>query len=365
MEDFTNQQDAYYGEGLENPEGYDDQDGSLSVANKPRILVMGARRSGKSSIQRVVFNKMSPHETLFLESTAQLDIKLVANNPFVQFQIWDFPGDYDFRGDLVYVGQVLDEQMVFSQCAALILVIDAQGEPYPDAVVRLVDIVRRAIMVNPSIVFEVFIHKVDGDLFLSDEHKIDCQRDIQQYMTEELNDANLNINLSYYLTSIYDHSIFEAFSKVVQKIIPQLPTLETLLNLLITNCSMEKSFLFDVVSRIYIATDSNPVNMQSYELCSDMIDVVIDVSCIYGVKEEQQEEAYGQAFDQDSSSVIKLSNDMVLYLKQVNSYLALVCLLKTDNFRKKGLIDHNIDCFKSALARVFYSPKTNPESTEG
>lgn len=44
----------------------------------------------------------------------------------------------------------------------------------------------------------------------------------------------------------------------------------------------QKSFLFDVVSKIYVATDSNPVDMQSYELCSDMIDVVIDVSCIYG-----------------------------------------------------------------------------------
>lgn len=48
------------------------------------------------------------------------------------------------------------------------------------------------------------------------------------------------------------------------------------------SCNMEKSFLFDVVSKVYIATDSNPVDMQSYELCSDMIDVVIDVSCIYG-----------------------------------------------------------------------------------
>lgn len=55
-------------------------------------------RSGKSSIQRVVFHKMSPHETLFLEGTNSLDIKYIANNSFVQFQIWDFPGDYDFKG---------------------------------------------------------------------------------------------------------------------------------------------------------------------------------------------------------------------------------------------------------------------------
>lgn len=43
-----------------------------------------------------------------------------------------------------------------------------------------------------------------------------------------------NISFSFYLTSIYDHSIFEAFSKVVQKLIPQLPTLENLLNIFIS-----------------------------------------------------------------------------------------------------------------------------------
>lgn len=41
-------------------------------SEKPRILLMGLRRSGKSSIQKVVFQKMSPHETLFLESTNKI-----------------------------------------------------------------------------------------------------------------------------------------------------------------------------------------------------------------------------------------------------------------------------------------------------
>ena len=44
---------------------------------------------------------------------------------------------------------------------------------------------------------------------------------------------------------------------------------------------------------------------------------------------------------------------MVLYLREVNSYLALVCLLRADNLTKRGLIDYNIDCFKRALAEVF------------
>lgn len=57
------------------------------------------------------------------------------------------------------------------------------------------------------------------------------------------------MSFSFYLTSIYDHSIFEAFSKVVQKLIPQLPTLENLLNIFISVSKeqqplCEQTFLF-------------------------------------------------------------------------------------------------------------------------
>lgn len=47
----------------------------LSDDGRPRIFLMGARRSGKSSIQKVVFHKISPHETLFLESTNEVRVK--------------------------------------------------------------------------------------------------------------------------------------------------------------------------------------------------------------------------------------------------------------------------------------------------
>ena len=83
-----------------------------------------------------------------------------------------------------------------------------------------------------------------------------------------------------------DHSALEAFSKVVQKLVPQLPTLNNLLDMLISSCVMEKSYLVDVVTKLYIATDSNPVDAHTYELCSDLIDVVIDVSYIYGMSRE-------------------------------------------------------------------------------
>ncbi|CAG0908188.1 unnamed protein product, partial [Cyprideis torosa] len=190
---------------------------------------------------------------------------------------------------------------------------------------------------------------VDG---LTDDHKIETQRDIHQRATEELVDAGLDtINLTFHLTSIYNHSIFEAFSKVVQKLIPQMATLENLLNIFNTNSGIEKSFLIDVVSKIYVATDSiTPVDIQSYELCCDMVDVVIDLSVIYG---SQTEEILEGSFDAQSAAMIRLNNRTVLCLREVNRFLALVCILREESFEKRGIIDYNFLVFRDSIRQVF------------
>jgi Ras-related GTP-binding protein C/D len=375
---------------------------------------------------------MSPHETLFrLEATQGLERAVVDHTPLCRFTVWDFPGDY--------YGE--DEANVFGGSTSLIFVVDAQDEPYDHVLQSFTNAVTRALSVNPNIVIEVFINKVDGELFLSDESKYDCRRDIMTQVTDELTDAGVSpdsIHIRYHLTSIYDHSIYEALSRVVQRLIPQLPTLENLLNVLVSTCSMEKAYLFDVVSKLYISTDPGPVDMQSVELCSDMIDVVLDVSGIYGLGPSQLElgptgeaisissgdpttssqqlakennanefsssnpdELVGtlisqapaedleeemvdpdSAYDSESASVIRLSNGMVsnmagksnkkisslqniimlillcvcvcvciqvLYLKEVDTMLALVCITRAENFRKKTLINYNIGCLKKAL----------------
>ncbi|GAA6069708.1 ras-related GTP binding Cb, partial [Tachysurus ichikawai] len=219
-----------FGYGVDEEEEDEEEDSEEDISpsqdsEKPRILLLGLRRSGKSSIQKVVFHKMPPSETLFLESTNKIYKDDISSSSFVNFQIWDFPGQVDF------FDPTFDYEMIFRGTGALIFVIDAQDD-YMEALGRLHLTVSRAYRINPNINFEVFVHKVDG---LSDDHKIETQRDIHQRANDDLADAGLDrLHLSFYLTSIYDHSIFEAFSKVVQKLIPQLPTLENLLNIFIS-----------------------------------------------------------------------------------------------------------------------------------
>lgn len=197
----------------------------------------------------------------------------------MDFQVWDFPGQLDFNSP------EFDVHAIFGEIGALIYVIDAQDD-YADALARLTRTVLELQPLYPDINVEVFIHKCDG---VSDDYKLDVRRDIIQRVSDELSDHGYeNPQVSYYLTSIYDHTIFEAFSKVIQKLIPHLASLEALLNELSRACHFEKVYLFDVLSKIYIATDSSPMDMSSYEICSDFIDVVVDISEIYAWDRPQE-----------------------------------------------------------------------------
>lgn len=82
-----------------------------------------------------------------------------------------------------------------------------------------------------------------------------------------------------------------------------------------------------------------------------------------------REEQDTAAFDEQSSSLIRLNNGTVLYLREVNKFLALVCILRDDNFEHKGeehvrlgtikylflsgIIDYNFLCFREAIQQVF------------
>ena len=54
--------------------------------------------------------------------------------------------------------------------------------------------------------------------------------------------------------------------------------------------------------------------------------------------------------DHKSFSVIKLSNGLVLCLREVDTHLGLVTMLREENFDKHGLLEFNFGILKEALA---------------
>lgn len=112
------------------------------------VLILGLRRSGKSSIINVVYKSLSPDDSLFLEST--LKCQYFDVNTFQKVRIWDGTGgdleasslatsqqhqnlskdrlkqtsiDNDPRGKLAWGSS---GQLYWTECAALVFVIDSQ-----------------------------------------------------------------------------------------------------------------------------------------------------------------------------------------------------------------------------------------------
>lgn len=126
---------------------------------------------------------------------------------------------------------------------------------------------------------------------------------------------------------------------------------------------IEKSYLLDVFTKLYIATDSNPVDGHSYELCADLVDLVIDVSCIYGLYNKNDSNSSNSSSNSSSNPMLPIDsssmaaarladNGPTLFFCEVGKYLSLVCVTREAVLEKRSLLDYNIKCFRKSLESV-------------
>ncbi|KAG0151921.1 hypothetical protein CROQUDRAFT_36202 [Cronartium quercuum f. sp. fusiforme G11] len=241
--------------------------------DRPKLLFMGPRSGGKSSIREVVFHKLQPDQTLHLETTRRITQDDI--NSFIDFEIWDLPGPLES-----------DEfAMPFAQVGAVIFVIDAQSS-YLTIIPQLAMTLIKAYEVNPSLHFEIFMHKIDA---VTLDYRNEIIEQFKDRLTDELADRELSIyattaialelgqRITYKFTTVFDYSIYDALSRVIMKIIPQQAALEQLMNVLAQQSG------FDTWTKLYIATDSSPTEKPLLEMCSEFMDIFTDLSELYGV----------------------------------------------------------------------------------
>ena len=236
----------------------------------------------------------------------------------MDFQVWDLPGQIN------YLDPSFDTSSIFGGVGAMIWVLDSTETDYMYAITRLTDTILHLQSSFPEIKYNIFIHKTDS---LSDDSREDIVRDIIQRVSDDLFDAGLDDPpVNFYPTSIYDYGIFEAFSKVIQGLVPQLHVFERLLDKICASCRFEKVYLFDVLSKIYIASDTAPLDMAMYSLSSDYIDIIVDLSDVYGWDRGNTEVRGPRAKDirkQSAESFVSNIKGYSLYLREINTSVAL------------------------------------------
>ncbi|KAJ1307792.1 hypothetical protein OPQ81_001877 [Rhizoctonia solani] len=342
---------------------------------RKKVLVCGLRKSGKTSALRVLIQGIAPKDTFYIETTTQIVKENV--DTIIPLEVWDCPGSTTAQN----LGVPL------SQFSSIVFFIDIQDD-YHLPIRRFYDLVVAAYDANiTNLPFEVLVHKAEAH---SEDYRIDNFREIQQRIEDELYDhpsgsLHTFYPISYHMTSVYDHTTHEAFSRIVQRITSQLhvAALENLMNVLTPNCSMAKCFLFDVNLRIYVATDASPVDPGSYEACSEYVQTILTFARLYhmsstltspttptpqnisgppfqhnkpeAVSEVEPSGSREELFPEGewASSFAQLAPETTLAYWQITGSLALVSLLRSDVFEsKRGLIEYNVAYFRDAVQKI-------------
>ncbi|KAA1467737.1 Gtr1/RagA G protein Gtr2 [Dentipellis sp. KUC8613] len=332
------------------PPSTDGPSGSQSPIDRTKILLLGQRRSGKTSIVQVLFNDGNPKETFYLEPTTR--IAKFTYDTVIPLEIWDCPGNIS-----------LDALSPLSQFASIIFVIDIQ-DSYQTPIARLLEFFTAAFGENPDMPLEVFVHKSEA---FTDDYKIENFRLIHLRVNEELDDISPEYEqmpLNFHLTSIYDHSINEAFSKVLHRLIDSLPYLEQLLNVFVANSQASKTFLFDVKSRLYVATDASPVDTGTHNLCCDFVKTLTAFGPLYKSVSESprriQECPNSKPLFYPSAamSLAPPSMGTTLTYHLITPQLALLSVLPTLVYEsKRGLVEYNVVFFREGVQEIWQVEK--------
>ena len=153
---------------------------------------------------------------------------------------------------------------------------------------------------------------------------------------------------------------------------------------------MEKALLFDTFCKVYIAADVvNPIDMATFEVCSDLLDMVNDISTLYSTEQRLTpptptpaspaamhdlagdssrpvEEVVADLFPaqkcvfpyiadepNNHQTLVRLGDGQCsLYYRRLNARLALVCLIPTNNLvrkRRRAIVMHNVTCAARSL----------------
>uniref|UniRef100_A0A0A9X530 Ras-related GTP-binding protein D n=1 Tax=Lygus hesperus TaxID=30085 RepID=A0A0A9X530_LYGHE len=182
--------------------------------------------------------------------------------------------------------------------------------------------------------------------------------DTKRTLAEELLSAGYPNHLTFHTTSMLDHTVLEAFSRVIQHIFPKLLDLGRVLDNLVATCSIEKALVLDLLTKMYFVTDSSPVDIQIYELFCNMVEAVVDISDIYEAKERKKKQPthiganHEFANDDDTKCSIFLNNNYTLILRQITSSLMLVALIHKRSFQKVSLLEYNCKCFKEKVLQA-------------
>ncbi|KAF2280015.1 GTP-binding protein GTR1 [Westerdykella ornata] len=185
-----------------------------------KVLLMGKSGAGKSSMRSIVFSNYVAKDVRRLGATIDVEhsnIKFMGN---LMLNLWDCGGQDGF------VENYLTHQRahVFSSVAVLIFVFDIESREFAADVISYSSIIRALQENSPSAKVFVLIHKMDLVQARLRQQLFEERAEYIRAASEGFKDT-----VEFWATSIWDQSLYKAWTQIIYYLIPNAGSIEALL----------------------------------------------------------------------------------------------------------------------------------------
>ncbi|TKA79867.1 hypothetical protein B0A49_01575 [Cryomyces minteri] len=198
-----------------------------------KVLLMGKSGAGKSSMRSIVFSNYVAKDVRRLGVTIDVEHSNIRFMGSLVLNLWDCGGQDGFTESY------LDAQRghVFSAVSTLIFVFDIESRDFQGDLISYSSIIRALHEHSPTAKIFVLIHKMDL-MPANTRHSIFLERSdiIRKYSEREGFSSSVsgrngerNNGVEFWATSIWDQSLYKAWTQVIYYLVPNASAIETLL----------------------------------------------------------------------------------------------------------------------------------------
>lgn len=204
---------------------------------------MGASSAGKTSMRSIIFASYAARETARLNPTLEVQNSTVRFLGNLVLCLWDCGGQDAFQ-ESYFSSQ---REFIFRDVAVLIFVFDVSNQDLLKNLTTFQTTVQALAEYSPEAQLAVMIHKMDL-VAPEDQERVFLER------KSLLQTRAGGLPMSVFATTIWDESLYKAWSSVVHQLVPNVATLENRLLALAEVCEADELVLFERASFLVIAS---------------------------------------------------------------------------------------------------------------
>ncbi len=308
----------------------------------PKILIMGKEYVGKTSMRSVIFADKAPKDTFVIGYTNEINEVRTTFMGNMQLNICDC------GGQITFVNKYLTDKkhIVFDGVEILIFVMEAERTKTPhnkemsnenNTLPDILDIDYYAQCIkyleeySPNAKVFVLIHKMD---LVADHKKIS----VFEKRRKEIEEFSRNFNVKCFPTSIWETSLYKAWTEIVSTLIIDINKLKESLKQISDACDAEEVILFE--SNTFLLTcdySRNEIqNDQRFETISHIVKK-FRLNC-------------GNTNSKFNSLTLKCK-DFIIYLDEYTKSTYMMIISKCNKL-DLSLIKFNMEASKKAIEKI-------------